>query len=100
LDNHYLHFMVTQALVDSLKKIFGESAKDYMPVIYKLASGLKSQDDVNMAAQFFGKLYEHGYTKSVEAHKDILSQFGFSAKMQINAVTDQNLDDGQTACKI
>ena len=100
MDNQYLHFLVTQALVDSLKKIFGESAKDFMPVIYKLAAGLKSQDDVNMAAQFFGKLYEHGYTKSVEAHKDILSQFGLSAKMQVNAVTDQNLGDDQTACKI
>lgn len=92
--------MVTQALVDSLKKIFGESAKDFMPVIYKLSAGLKSQDDVNMAAQFFGKLYEHGYTKSVEAHKDILSQFGLAAKMQVNEVIDQNLGDDQTACRI
>jgi len=96
LDNQYLHFMVVQALTDSLKKIFGESAKDYTAVIFKLSSGLKSQEDVNMAAQFFAKLFESGYRQSVDAHKEILEKYGLTASIRIN----QNSDDTQTACSL
>lgn len=98
MDSNYVHFLATQALVDSLKKIFGESAKEFMPIVYKLSLGLKNQEDVNMAAQFFAKLYEQGYSSSVEAHKDALSKLGYLAKIQIS--TDQNSDDTQTACNV
>lgn len=96
MDNNYIHFMITQALVESLKSVLGDDTKEFMPIIYKMSSGLTSQNDVESASSFFSKLYQAGYMKSLEAHKEAFAKMG----MQAVVLPTQNSDDTVTACNL
>jgi len=95
--NQYVHFMITQALMESLKGVLGDSSKDYMAILFKMCSGLTSQQDVESANAFFAKLYQAGYMKSVEAHKEAFAKMGVES---VVLSTHQNSDGTETACSL
>lgn len=96
MDNNYIHFMIAQALVDSLKSVLGDDTKQFMPIIYKMSAGLTSQQDVENASAFFSKLYQSGYIKSLDAHKEAFAKMG----MQAVVMPPQNQDGIETACSL
>jgi hypothetical protein len=96
--NQYVHFMITQALVESLKGLLGDSAKNYMAVVYKICLGVSTQQELEAVTHFLGKIYEAGYMKSVDNHRQALEQMGFQSVVVPNV--NQNSDGTQMECSI
>jgi hypothetical protein len=96
--NQYVHFMITQALTESLKGLLGDSSKNYMGVVYKICLGIANQQELEAVSHFLGKIYEAGYMKSVDNHRQALEQMGFKSVVVPNV--NQSLDDTQMECSL
>lgn len=96
--NQYVHFMITQALVESLKNLLGDSAKNYMGIVYKMCMGINNQTELEALSGFLGKIFEAGYMKSVENHKQALERMGFQSVVVPNP--NQSSDDTEMACSL
>lgn len=82
-DAGYANFIKSQGVLDYLKKFDLENLPDFYPIIYKVCSNLKSQEELEMLAKFLNKIYEKGYYKSVVDHKAALKAHGLSTDIKI-----------------
>lgn len=96
--NQYVHFMITQALVESLKNLMGDSAKNYLGIVYKMCIGIGSQNELEALSNFLGKVYEAGYMRSVDNHRQALEKMGFQSVVVPNP--NQSSDDTEMACSL
>lgn len=96
--NQYVHFMITQALVESLKSLLGDSAKNYLGIVYKMCMGISNQNELEALSGFLGKVYEAGYMKSVENHRQALEKMGFQSV--VVPTPNQSSGDTEMACSL
>lgn len=80
-DNGYANFLKAQVLIDSVKRLNENNVQDYYELIYVIAGCLTEQKDLELFASFCIKLYNNGYQKSVEDHKDALAKQGLASKI-------------------
>lgn len=75
----YSAHLKSQALMDHIKRLMPDKAKYFDPLIYKMSFILSNDNEVNAFISLLNSMYESGFYKSVEAHKDALAKLGLAA---------------------
>ena len=82
-DAGYANFLKTHGLLSHISKWNIDDVENYYPIIYKICSVITSSQELELAASFLNKVYESGYYKSVQDHKQALEKLGLSTKISI-----------------
>jgi hypothetical protein len=86
--NDYGTFVKSQALVDYLRTIMPEKISTYYPLVYKLGHVLNNENEVNAMLTLLADIYQLGFYKSVQAHKDALDKLGLVAEINFQQTQD------------
>ena len=79
LSNPKLNYL-KQSMFSVLQEKYGESE----PIIDRLGLSLVTEDDIRGFFKMIVNVYETGYMKAVEDHKEQLKQMGLEARIRKN----------------
>jgi len=81
IDAGYANFLKTQVVLESIKTMCKEDIQEYYPCLYSICSHLNDQNDLELFVKLCAKLYQLGYYKSVNDHKEALQKQGLQARV-------------------
>jgi hypothetical protein len=82
MEYNYINFVNSQQVLSYIEKILGDDLKVYYPLLYKVIGNLNGENEIQAFISFVAKIYEVGFNKSVEAHKESLEKLGLVAKVK------------------
>ena len=88
MSNEYSAHVKSQAIMDYLNQLIPEKAKLFDPLVYKLCYFLSNENEIVAFTSFINTLYEAGFYKSAEAHKDALKKLGLTAVFSSGQMQD------------
>jgi hypothetical protein len=81
VDNGYSNFLKAQTLIEALKRLNPTDMSAYYELIYAVSGCMTEQKDLELFVSFCTKIYNNGYQKSVDDHKEALEKQGLVAKV-------------------
>lgn len=79
MSNDYAAHVKSQAIMSYLKKLIPEKAAMFDPLIYKISYFLSNENEVIAFTTLINTMYEAGFYKSADAHKEALTKLGLTA---------------------
>lgn len=94
MSNDYAAHVKSQAIMGHIKKLIPEKANLFDPLIYKISYFLSNDNEVVAFTSLINAMYEAGFYKSAEAHKDALNKLGLTTVFNVEQMPDgQSLED-------
>lgn len=82
MEYNYINFVNSQQVLSYLEKILGDDLKVYYPILYKVVGNMSNENEIQGFVSLVAKIYEVGFNKSVEAHKESLQRLGLIANVK------------------
>jgi hypothetical protein len=82
MEYNYINFINSQQVLSYLEKILGDDLKIYYPILYKIVGNMSNESEIQGFISLIAKVYQIGFEKSVEAHKESLSKLGLIANIK------------------
>jgi len=79
IDPAYISFAKTQSILDFLKPYNIENLQEFYQVLFKLATNLSTQEEMDSFAKLLVHIYQKGYYRSVQDHQTALEKHGLRA---------------------